>query len=89
MAGSRDDPAILNISVSWDTVSKSMATHTVRSGGLHWLKSVSMSVVTWRSADVVECLLGFAVNSFDCPPQLDAVGLVIYALNEFSPLLRV
>ena len=32
MAGGRDDPTILDISVSWDTVSKvvirSMATHT-------------------------------------------------------------
>ena len=32
-------------------------------------------------------LLGFAVNSFDRPPQLGAVGPVVYALNEFSPLL--
>ena len=31
-------------------------------------------------------LLGFAVNSFDRPPQLGAVGLVVYAHNEFSPL---
>ena len=31
-------------------------------------------------------LLGFAVNSFDRPPQLGAVGPVVYALNEFSPL---
>ena len=31
-------------------------------------------------------LLGFAVNSFDRPPQLVAVGPVVYALNEFSPL---
>ena len=32
------------------------------------------------------CLLGFAVNSFDRPPQLGAVGPVVYALNELSPL---
>ena len=31
-------------------------------------------------------LLGFAVNSFDRPPQLGAVGPVVYALSEFSPL---
>ena len=31
-------------------------------------------------------LLGFAVNSLDRPPQLGAVGPVVYALNEFSPL---
>ena len=31
-------------------------------------------------------LLGFAVNSFDRPPQLGAVGPVVYALNEFCPL---
>ena len=31
-------------------------------------------------------LLGFAVNSFDRPPQLGAVGPAVYALNEFSPL---
>ena len=31
-------------------------------------------------------LLGFAINSFDCPPQLGAVGPVVYALNKFSPL---
>ena len=60
MSGGRDDPAILDISVSWDIVSKaavkSMAIHTVRCGGSHWLKSVSMSVVSWRWADVVEWL---------------------------------
>ena len=60
MAGGRDDPAILDISVAWDTVSKaavkSMATHTVRCGGFHLLKNVSMSVVSWSRADVVECL---------------------------------
>ena len=60
MAGSRDDPAILNINVSWDTVSKaavkSMATHTVRCGGFRWLKHVSMCVLSWRREDVVECL---------------------------------
>ena len=46
--------------MSWDTVSKaavmSMATHTVRCGGFRWLKPVSMSVVSWSRADVVECL---------------------------------
>ena len=31
-------------------------------------------------------LLGFAVNSFDRPPQFGAVGPVVDALNEFSPL---
>ena len=31
-------------------------------------------------------LLGFTVNSFDRPPQFGAVGTVVYALNEFSPL---
>ena len=31
-------------------------------------------------------LLGFAVNSFDRMPQLGALGPVVYALNEFSPL---
>ena len=31
-------------------------------------------------------LLGFAVHSFDRPPQLGAVGPVVYALNKFSPL---
>ena len=31
-------------------------------------------------------LLGFTVNSFDPPPQLGAVGPVVYALKEFSPL---
>ena len=58
--GGRDDPAILDISVSWDTVSKaavkSMATHTVRCGGFRWLKTVSMYVVSWSRAGVVECL---------------------------------
>ena len=32
------------------------------------------------------CLLGFAVNSFDRPPQLGTVGPVVYALYEFSLL---
>ena len=31
-------------------------------------------------------MLGFAVNSFDRPPQHGSVGPVVYALNEFSPL---
>ena len=31
-------------------------------------------------------LIGFAVNSFDRPPQLGADGPVVYALNEFSPM---
>ena len=31
-------------------------------------------------------MLGLVVNSFDRPPQLGAVGPVVYALNEFSPL---
>ena len=31
-------------------------------------------------------LVGFAVNPFDRPPQLVAVGPVVYALNKFSPL---
>ena len=31
-------------------------------------------------------LLGFAVNSFDGPPNIGAVGPVVYALDEFSPL---
>ena len=31
-------------------------------------------------------VFGFAINSFDRPPQLGAVGLVVYALNEFSSL---
>ena len=31
-------------------------------------------------------MLGFSVNSFDRPPQPGAVGPVVYALNEFSPL---
>ena len=31
-------------------------------------------------------LLGFDVNSFDGPAQPGAVGPVVYALNEFSPL---
>ena len=31
-------------------------------------------------------LLGFSVNSFNRPPQIGAVGPVVYALNEFSPL---
>ena len=60
MAGGRDDPEILDISVLWDTVSKaavkSMDTHTVRCGDFRWLKPVSMSVVSWSRADVVECL---------------------------------
>ena len=60
MAGGRDDPAILDISVSWDNVLKaavkSMATHTARCSGFRWLKPVSMSVVSWSRADVVECL---------------------------------
>ena len=47
-------------SIFTDTVSnaaaKSMATHTVRSGDFSWLKPVSMSVVSWSVADVVECL---------------------------------
>ena len=58
--GGRDYPAILDISVSWDTVSKaavkSMATHTVRCGGFRWLEPVSMSVVSWSRADIVEWL---------------------------------
>ena len=33
-----------------------MAVHTVREGGFRWLKPVSMFVVSWRRADVVECL---------------------------------
>ena len=60
MAGGRDDPAMFDISMSCDTVSKaavrSMATHTVRRGGFRWLKPVSVSVVSWRRSDVVECL---------------------------------
>ena len=35
---------------------KSMATHTVQLGGFRWLKPVSMSVLSWRRADVVECM---------------------------------
>ena len=35
---------------------------------------------------IISHLLEFAVNSFDCPPQPGAVGPVVYALNEFSPL---
>ena len=35
---------------------------------------------------ILRRLLGFAVNYFDRPPQLGAVGPVVYALNEFSPL---
>ena len=31
-------------------------------------------------------LLGFAINSFDRPPQIGAVGPVVYALNDFSPV---
>ena len=31
-------------------------------------------------------LHGFAFISFDRPPQLGAVGPVVYDLNEFSPL---
>ena len=58
--GGWDDPTILDISGSWDTVSKaavkSMATHNVRCGGFRWLNNVSMSVVSWSRADVVECL---------------------------------
>ena len=46
--------------MSYDTVSKAavkaMATQTVRCGDFRWLKPVSMSVVSWRRADVVECL---------------------------------
>ena len=34
-------------------------------------------------------LLGFAVNSFDRPSQHGAVGPVVYALNEFSPLTSI
>ena len=60
MAGGRDDPKILAISMSCDTVSKvavrSMATHTIRGGGFRWLKPVSMSIVSWKREDVVECL---------------------------------
>ena len=60
MAGGRDHPAILDIIMSLDTVLKtyvkSMATHTVWCGGFRWLKPVSMFVVRWRRADVVECL---------------------------------
>ena len=37
--------------------------------------------------DLILCsLLGFAVNSFDRPPHIGAVGPVVYALSEFSPL---
>ena len=35
---------------------------------------------------IICLLLGFAINSFDRPPQLGAVGPVVYALNEFSPM---
>ena len=60
MAGSRDDPAILDISVSWDTVSnaavKFIATHTVWCGGFRLLKPVSMTVVSWNRADAIKCL---------------------------------
>ena len=60
MMGGRDDPAILDISMSWDTVSKaavkSMAIPKIWWGGFHCLKPVSMSVVDWRRADVVVCL---------------------------------
>ena len=46
--------------MSWDTVAKaavkSMATHNVWCGGFRWLKLVSMSVVSWSRAYVVECL---------------------------------
>ena len=39
-----------------------------------------------RDALILCCRLGLAVNSFDRPPELGAVGPVVYALNEFSPL---
>ena len=42
---------------------------------------------SYEGDTIILCrLLGFAVNSFDSPPQLGAVGPVIYALNGFSPL---
>ena len=52
------DLAILDIRVLWQTVSnaavRSTATQTVRSGGFLWLKPVTMSVVSWSRAEVVE-----------------------------------
>ena len=54
--GGRDDPAIFDISVSLDTVSKadvkSIATHMLRGGGFGWLKPISMSVVSWMRIDI-------------------------------------
>ena len=42
---------------------------------------------SYKCDNLILChLLGFAVNSFDGPPQLGAVGPVVCALNEFSPL---
>ena len=55
MTDGRDDPAILDISVS-NAAIKSMATHTVRCGGFPWLKIVSVSVVSLKKENVVECL---------------------------------
>ena len=59
MASGSVDLAIFDIRTLWDTVSnaavKSTATQTVRLGGFFWLNPVAMSVVSWRSAEVVEC----------------------------------
>ena len=59
MAAGSVDLAILDISVLWHTVSnaavRSTATQTVRCGGFLWLNPVAMSVVSWSSAEVVEC----------------------------------
>ena len=57
---------------------------TVETVGYHLGRGVGSSC---EGDALILCrLLGFAVNSFDRPPQLGAVGPVVYALNEFSPL---
>ena len=63
IAGGRDDPAILDIrlSVCHEMLYQRQLAirwlHT-RCGGFGWFKPVSMSVVSWRRADVVSVLVG-------------------------------
>ena len=63
--------------VTWSLVNDSASSRDIR----------FTSFDTCEGDVLILChLFGFAVNSFDRPPQLGAVGPVVYALNEFSPL---
>ena len=59
VAWGRCDLLILDSRLLWQTVSNAVdkytATHTVRSGGIHWMDPIAMSVVNCNRAEVVEC----------------------------------